>query len=111
VGLRARSDDTVEVNPLAPESWNYFCLDQVRYHERWLTVLWDKTGTRYGRGRGLRVLADGIEIASAGSLRRVTGSFSPNPASEPRPKTTAVWEKYEGNPVMGGNTEPASTSR
>ena len=52
VGLRARADDTLEVNPLAPESWDYFCLDQVRYRERWLTILWDKTGARYGQGKG-----------------------------------------------------------
>ena len=76
-GLRARSDDTVEVNPLAPESWDYFCLDQVRYHDRWLTILWDKTGTRYGRGRGLHVFADGKQIASAASLQQVTATLPP----------------------------------
>jgi hypothetical protein len=88
VGLRARSDDTVEVNPLAPVSWDYFCLDQIRYHERWLTILWDKTGTRYGRGQGLRVFADGKEIAAAASLRRVTAALSPKPADAPHSQTT-----------------------
>src|SRR5262249_18177747 len=57
-GLRPRSDDLVEINPLAPRSWDYFCLDQVRYHGRWLTILWDRTGERYGKGKGLRVFAD-----------------------------------------------------
>src|SRR5450756_1989320 len=32
VGLRPRADDSVEVRPLAPESWDYFVLDGVRYH-------------------------------------------------------------------------------
>jgi len=72
VGLRPRADDVVEVNPLAPGSWNFFCLDQVRYHGRWLTIIWDKTGDRYHRGAGLRVLADGKEIAASETLRRVT---------------------------------------
>ena len=76
VGLRARGDETIEVNPLAPESWDYFCLDHVRYHRRWVTVLWDKTGTRYGQGKGLRVFADGKEIAAANSLQRVTAALS-----------------------------------
>lgn len=84
VGLRPRSDETIELNPLAPESWDYFCLDQVRYHERWLTILWDKTGTRYGRGKGLRVFADGKEIAVAASLQRVTAALGPKPVTAPR---------------------------
>lgn len=89
VGLRARSDDTVVVNPLAPESWDYFCLDQVRYHGRWLTILWDKTGTRYGKGKGLRVFADGKEIAAADSLQRVTAALPSIPANQPSAQTAA----------------------
>lgn len=76
IGLRPRSDDVVEVNPLVPEGeWNYFCLDRVPYHGRTLTILWDRTGTRYGKGAGLHVLADGKEIARAGALQRVSGKL------------------------------------
>lgn len=76
VGLRARADQTVEVNPLVPEAaWDYFCLDQVRYHGRWLTVLYDRSGRRYGKGKGLRVFSDGKEIAAAEKLTRITGSL------------------------------------
>jgi hypothetical protein len=74
VGLRPRADDLVEVNPLVPEGhMEYFCLDNVRYHGCDLTILWDKTGKRYGRGSGLRVLADGVEIAGSKNLAHVTG--------------------------------------
>ena len=77
VGLRPRADDVVDVNPLVPENiWDWFCLDNVAYHGRTLTVAWDRTGRRFGRGSGLRVLADGREIARAGSLRRVTGRLA-----------------------------------
>jgi hypothetical protein len=37
-----------------------------------LTVLWDKTGTKFGRGKGLRVFADGKQIAAAANWGRVT---------------------------------------
>jgi hypothetical protein len=37
-----------------------------------LTLLWDRTGRKFGRGRGLLVLAGGRQIAGAGSLKRVT---------------------------------------
>lgn len=73
VGLRARDDNVLEVNPLTPASWDYFCLDPVRYRGRRLTILWDRTGTRYGQGQGLRVFADGQLVAAADSLGPVRG--------------------------------------
>lgn len=76
VGLRPRSDDTLEVHPLVPEgTWSWFCLDNVLYHGRILTIVWDQTGDRYGKGPGLQVFADGKRIAGAKSLRRITGSL------------------------------------
>ena len=76
IGLRPRDDDTVEVNPLLPDgTWEHFCLDNVLYHGRVLTILWDKTGKRYGKGPGLRVFADGRQIAAADRLTRVTGKL------------------------------------
>jgi hypothetical protein len=74
VGLRPRADDTVEVFPLLPEdTWGWFCLDGVKYHGRMLTIIWDRDGNRYGRGKGLRLLADGKEIARADQLTKLTG--------------------------------------
>lgn len=77
IGLRPRTDQTIEVNPLVPEDrWDWFCLDHVAYHGRTLTILYDRTGTKYGRGQGLRVLADGKEIAASEKLGRVTGELT-----------------------------------
>lgn len=74
VGLRPRADDMVEVNPQVPGStWDWFCLDNLPYHGRTLTILWDRTGRKFGKGKGLRVFADGREIARAAALRRTTG--------------------------------------
>jgi len=73
IGLRPRPDAVVEVHPLLPPgTWDWFCLDGVSYHGRCLTILWDRDGRRYGRGAGLRVLADGQPIASAANLQRIT---------------------------------------
>ena len=72
VGLRPRDDDTVEVYPLLPDNtWSWFCLDDVTYHGRTLTILWDRDGTRYGRGAGLQVLVDGKVIVRSDRLERV----------------------------------------
>ena len=71
VGLRPRADDILEINPLAPATWDFFCADQVRYHGRWITIVWDRTGERYRQGKGLHVFADGREITATNSLTRV----------------------------------------
>jgi Mannosylglycerate hydrolase MGH1-like glycoside hydrolase domain/Glycosyl hydrolase family 65, C-terminal domain len=73
VGLRPRPGTEVVVRPLLPEgTWDWFCLDRVRYRGRILTVVWDRDGTRFGKGKGLKILADGREIANAPSLGRLT---------------------------------------
>jgi predicted GH43/DUF377 family glycosyl hydrolase len=78
IGLRPRADDVVEINPLLPEgTWDYFCLDRVSYHGRDLAILYDKTGLRYGKGKGLRLFADGREIAAADGLRRIEAKLPP----------------------------------
>ena len=73
IGLRPRPDATVEVNPLVPLEWDAFCLDRIPYHGHSLTILWDKMGQRYGKGKGLRVFADGKGIASSPKIGRLTG--------------------------------------
>jgi hypothetical protein len=76
VGLVPRADDWIQVSPLLPEgTWNWFCLDGVNYHGRMLTIIWDADGTRYHRGGGLIVLADGKEIARSDKLEKLTGKL------------------------------------
>ena len=77
VGLRPRPDETLEVNPLIPRgTWDYFCLDRVSYHGRTITILYDRTGSRYGKGTGLIILVDGKEIARSQALQRLTAKLS-----------------------------------
>ena len=102
VGLRPRPDDIVEVNPLVPEErWDWFCLDNVLYHGRIITILWDKTGNKYNRGKGLRVFANGKEIVQSKTITRVTGKLPPVRQSITI-QTKAGRRKYEENPVLGG---------
>ncbi len=82
VGLRPRDDSTVAIRPLVPPgTWDWFCLDGVRYHGRNLTVLWDRSGRHYGRGAGLRVLCEGRTIASSPTLAPLSGQLPSRPGS------------------------------
>jgi|GEM_PF-5363354 len=75
-GLIPRQDNIVQVAPLLPDdAWDWFCLDNVLYHGRIITILWDRTGEKYGKGKGLHVFADGKEIAHSQRLERVTAKL------------------------------------
>jgi len=77
VGLKPREDNKLEIKPLVPQDqWDWFCLDKVSYHGKILTILWDKTGTKYGKGKGFRVFADGKEIAKASTLKNINTSLN-----------------------------------
>ncbi len=71
VGLRPRSDDTLEVNPLVPDDWEYFALDDVSYHGHRLAIMWDRDGSRYGWGAGLSVVLDGERLTTVPAVGRL----------------------------------------
>jgi hypothetical protein len=74
VGLRPRTDNMIEVNPLLPANkWKWFCLDNVLYHGKIITIIWDETGTKYKKGKGLSVWVNGKRVASSLKLEKLSG--------------------------------------
>ena len=72
VGLRPRADNIIEINPLIPENkWDWFCLDNILYHGKTLTILWDKTGKKYKKGNGLKLFINGKLVASSDKLEKI----------------------------------------
>ena len=65
VGLRPQADGSIVVNPLAPaDNWDYFCLDGIRYHDKMLTIVWDRDGQHYRQGQGLTLMVNGKTVAN-----------------------------------------------
>jgi hypothetical protein len=76
VGLRPSADDIIEVHPLLPAGkWDWFCLDNVLYHGKIITIVWDKTGLKYKKGKGLSVWVNGKKVASSLELEKLTGKL------------------------------------
>lgn len=76
VGIRPRADDVLDVNPLLPPAGDpqalaWFRVQDVPYHGRRVAVTWDADGRRYGRGAGLSVELDGVEVARRPTLGRL----------------------------------------
>jgi hypothetical protein len=70
-GLRPSLGDTLVVNPLIPEAWDWFCLDNVSYKDHRISILWDRNGTRYHRGSGLQIWIDGRRVAGNEKLGKI----------------------------------------
>lgn len=81
IGVRPQPGDRLVVNPLAPRGWDHFVLENVPYRGHNVTVLWDRDGSRYGQGAGLRVYVDGVRVATRPDLGKLT---VPVPAPKPR---------------------------
>jgi hypothetical protein len=71
LGLKPGIDNTIEVNSLIPDTWDWFCLDKVSYRGRELTVVWDKTGEKYKKGKGLMLFIDGELKAKSDRLEKI----------------------------------------
>lgn len=76
VGLRPRADNIIEVNPLLPaDKWDWFCMDNILYHGKIITIVWDKNGTKYKKGKGLSVWVNGKKVAASAELKKLTGKL------------------------------------
>ncbi|MCY2966859.1 MAG: discoidin domain-containing protein, partial [Planctomycetota bacterium] len=75
----------------APAEWDWFALDDVPYQNRRISIVWDRLGTRYGKGQGLSVIADGEVVATSRELARLAVTLPPaKPAQRPATNEVAV---------------------
>lgn len=71
MGVRLGEGGKVTINPLTPDSWKYFAIENVPCKNKMLTILWDKNGTRYGKGKGFMIFANGKKIVQKDKVQKV----------------------------------------
>ncbi len=96
IGVRPRADNTFELKPLVPASWDHFVLENLPYHGHLMTVLYDKDGSYYQRGSGLQIFEDGAVIYTSPTLGSDVQASMAAPIA-PAPQTRL--ENYAANPV------------
>lgn len=108
IGLRPQSGGSLRVQPLVPASWDHFAAENVPYHGHNVTVLWDRDGSHYHQGAGLRIYLDGRLVRSSATLKDTTvgvGATVPAAPSDlvndaanplrtgyPKPLTSYTWQ-------------------
>jgi hypothetical protein len=75
IGVQPGHDGSVTVYPLLPgDAWDWFGVDGIPSRGRVLTVVWDRSGTKYNRGAGLALQVDGRPVAQSTNLEPITWS-------------------------------------
>ncbi|MEU7834170.1 PA14 domain-containing protein [Nonomuraea sp. NPDC049129] len=77
LGIRGQEGATLRLDPLVPATWDHFAVENVPYHGHDVTVVWDRDGSHYGRGAGLRVSVDGVQVRQADRVRALTVPIGP----------------------------------
>lgn len=57
-----QSDDSLVISPIVPSDWTWFGIQDLNYHGRRVTILYDADGTRYSKGIGLTVIVDNEQV-------------------------------------------------
>ena len=76
-GFRALGALAFSVDPLSDGSLSHFAVDNLRYQGRNLAILWDSTGAKYNKGKGLVVLLDGKVVASTPKMGKLVVTLKP----------------------------------
>ncbi|TDS10320.1 MGH1-like glycoside hydrolase domain-containing protein [Sphingobacterium paludis] len=70
IGFKPLLSQGFELKPLIPQDkWAYFSLQHIPYKGKLINIFWDQKGDRYGKGKGLRVYADGKLVAKSKKLK------------------------------------------
>jgi hypothetical protein len=72
VGIQPSMDNKLTIDPLIPfDYWDWFCLDHVKYHNKILTIVWDRDGSKYQKGKGFSVYVDGELKHRSETIKRI----------------------------------------
>ncbi len=77
VGVQTSSSNRWKIAPLVPTDWDYFALDNLVYQHHAISIVWDRDGTKYGKGNGLQVFIDGTLAASSPKIEKIEVDLPP----------------------------------
>lgn len=73
MGIRPQDDGSIIVNPLIPDGyWEYFCLDNVYCQGKNITIIYDKKGSKYGKGKGFMVYVNNRCLSHTNKVEKVS---------------------------------------
>lgn len=72
MGVCPQENGDVVIDPLIPEGyWDYFCLANVYCNGNFISVIYDKTGKKYGLGNGFMIYVNDKRVAHSSDVEKV----------------------------------------
>ena len=75
IGIKPNLDNIIEINPLVPDNWDWFAVDNLYIQGKKFSLIWDRTGKKYNRGNGLSLFRDNILVAKSSKIEKITYSM------------------------------------
>ena len=71
LGIKPQLNKTIEINPLIPDNWDWFAVDNISYQGEKLSLVWDRTGKKYNRGKGLMLFKENVLVAKSSKIEKL----------------------------------------
>ena len=71
LGIKPQLNKTVEINPLIPDNWDWFAVDNISYQGEKMSLVWDGTGKKYNRGKGLMLFKENVLVAKSNKIEKL----------------------------------------
>ena len=71
LGIKPKLNDTIEINPLIPDNWEWFAVKNINYQGRKIDIFWDENGKKFGLGKGLTIFVDDIKKLNTSTNKKV----------------------------------------
>lgn len=110
-GIRPSNGNALVINPLIDSTIQYFCLEDVIYHGKKITVVYDKDGNRYKAGKGISVYVNGEKaLVKATNGKYEVSIGSPDVNHSPVPVNLALNIFRKGYPIPSASVNTSLDS-
>ena len=71
LGIKPSIDNYIEIKPLIPQNWEWFAAENIPFQGKDISLIWDKTGEKYGIGKGLMLFVDKILVEQKDKIQNI----------------------------------------
>lgn len=80
IGIVPTENEVMQLHPLVPEHvWDWFCLDNLNYKGRQVSIVWDRDGSKYKIRPGLTVIVGDKIVTNVPKLQPIVLPLPPKP--------------------------------
>ncbi len=71
LGIKPSIDNYIRIKPLIPQNWEWFAAENIPFQGKDISLIWDKTGEKYGLGKGLMLFIDKILVEQKDKIQNI----------------------------------------